>query len=174
MAGSRENLGFPSNQVKGDDFSYYAGCGGSGAGSCYSPATFSYIYWPIKVNPFSVHNSKLVIHNDSFVPREDTPVGICTHNGGAAVDFDVLLLYKEPSTGLDRSLATGVISVPASVSLPYDLEFDAANIPQPDNPNYERKIWAVADLKQAGRMIGGVAQITEIMQTIKLNWEGQP
>lgn len=173
MADSRRNLGFPSNSTKGSDFSFYPGCGGSGAGLCVDPAGFSYIYWPIKVNPFSMHNSKLVLHNDGFVPREDT-TGICAHNGGAAIDFDVLLLYNEPSSGLDRSLATGIITIPSSITLPYDLEFDAENIPQPDNLNYERRIWAVADLHQTGRMIGGIGQITEIMQTVKLIWEGRP
>lgn len=174
MAESRKSLGFPSNQIKGSDWLYFAGCGGMGAGSCYDPAAFSYIYWPIKVNPFSVHNSKLVLHNDGFVPHLDIPLGICTHNDGAAVAYDILLLYEEPVTSLDRSKATGVISVPPSVTPPFDIEFDAENIPQPDNPAYTRRIWVVADLKQTGLMVNGLPQVSELLQTVKLNWEGQP
>ena len=174
MAGNRRNLGFPSNQIKGSDWSYFPGCGGSGAGGCKVPAAFSYVYWSIKVNPFSMHNSKLVLHNDAFVPHLDSPTGACTHNEGAATDFDVLLMYEEPIAGLDPSLATGIIPIPAGTTLPYDLEFDAVNIPQPDHPDYERKIWVVLDLKQVGLMIRDIPQITEVMQTVKLNWEGQP
>ena len=174
MAESRKNLGFPSNQIKGSDWSYFAGCGGAGAGFCHNPATFSYLYWSIKVNPFSMRNTQLVLHNNSFVPHLNTPVGICTHNEGAAVDFDVLLLHEEPVASLDGSLATGTIHVPASTTLPYELEFDAVNIPQPDHPDYERKIWVAIDMKQAGLMVKGLPQISEIMQTLKLNWEGQP
>lgn len=174
MAGGRQNLGFPSNQIKGSDWQYWPGCGGSGAGVCYNPAVYSYIYWGIKVNPFSQHNSKLVLHNDSFIPHLDNPAGICAHNDGAAVGFDVLLFYKEPTGVLDRSKATGIVSVPSSIMLPYEIEFDAEFLPQPDNIDYERRIWAVLDLKQTGLMTNGIPQVTEVMQTLKLNWEGQP
>jgi hypothetical protein len=174
MDSGRRNTGFPSNNIKGSDWRYNAGCGGSGAGSCFLPANFSYMYWEIKVNPFSSHNSKLLLHNDGFRPFTDSPTGVCTHNDGSPMGFDVLLLHNEPVATLDRSLATGIISVPSSITFPYELEFDAPNIPQPTDPSYERKIWVALDLKQTGLMVNGLPQKTEIMQTVKLNWEGQP
>lgn len=174
MSESRRNLGFPSNQIKGDDWLYSSGCGGMGAGECKLPAGFSYIFWEIKVNPFSMHNSKLVLHNDLFKAYLNSPVGTCANNAGNPVDIELLLFYKKPTGDLDKSKATGRLSIPAGITLPYEVEFDAINIPQPSHPDYERKIWAVIDLGQTGRMVNGIAQNTEVMQTIKLNWEGQP
>lgn len=174
MTQSRRTLGFPSNQTKGSDWDYFAGCGGSGAGACVLPAGFSYIYWGIKVNPFSMHNSKLVLFNDFFKPYTDSPSGFCDHNDGSPRGFDVLLLHEAPISGLDRSKATGIISIPDSIALPYELEFDAEHLPQPDHPDYERRIWVALDLGTTGLMVNGIAQVTEVMRTLKLNWEGQP
>lgn len=174
MSEGRRNAGFPSNQIKGLDWYYSAGCGGMGAGDCKLPASFSYIFWEIKVNPFSSHNSKLVLHNDFFKAYQDSPFGTCTHNAGAPVAMELLLFYKQPVGALDKSKATASISIPAGITMPYEVEFDATNLPQPTHPDYERKIWAVLDIGQTGLMIGGIAQKTEVMQTVKLNWEGQP
>jgi len=168
---TRRQLGFANNQVKGSDWSYFAGCGGFGAGACHSPATYSYMYWPIKVEPFSVRNLKLVLHNDGFAPYTDTPTGPCTHNAGSQAGFDVLLLYQEPVGTLDRSKATGIITVPSSITFPYELEFDAANIPQPDNVLYGRKIWVALDFGTTGLMLNDLPQINEAMKTVKLNKE---
>ena len=175
MSQGRRSQGFPSNQIKGDDWVYGAGCGGMGAGECKLPATFSYIYWEIKVNPFSMHNSKLVLYNELFRAFTDSPVGLCTHNQGVPVDLELLLFYRQPTgVELDKSKATGAVQIPAGITLPYEVEFDAVNIPQPTHPDYERKIWAAIDLGGTGRMIGGIPQKSEVLQTIKLNWEGQP
>ena len=173
-ADSRREMGFPTNTIKGSDYSYYAGCGGSGAVGCVLPATFSYLYWPIKVNPFSVKNTKLVLHNDYFSPYADSAVGTCAHNQGARLGFNLLLFYKEPTGVLDYSKATGNVAISNSLSFPYEIELDMDYLPQPDNSNYERKIWVVCDFGQIGVMIGGLPQISEVMQTIKLNWEGNP
>ena len=173
MAGGRRNLGFPTNQIKGSDWTYYPGCGGLGATLCFEPASYSYIYWSIKVNPFSVHNSELVLHNDGFAPHTDSPVGVCLHNDGAQRGFDILLLHESPVGGLDRSLATGIITVPDDITFPYELEFEAEHIPQPDHPDYERRIWVALDLGTTGLMTG-LPQNSEVMQTVKLNWEGRP
>ncbi len=174
MSTGRQSTGFPSNNIKGNDWSYSPGCGGVGAGTCQLPAAFSYIYWEIKVNPFSTRNSKLVLHNDYFKPFTDSAIGLCDHNDGSPMGFDVLLMHKKPTGTLDPSKATGIISVPSNILLPYELEFDVQNIPQPIDSDYERRIWVVLDLKQTGLMVDGVAQETEIMKTVKLNWEGQP
>lgn len=168
---SRRTLGFANNLVKGSDFLYFAGCGGSGAGSCHTPATYSYMYWPIKVEPFSVRNTKLVLHNDGFAPKLDNPVGVCTHNDGAQQGFDVLLFYQSPATGLDRSKAVGKITVPSSITFPYELEFDAVNIPQPDNALYERRIWVAIDFGVTGLMTNDLPQTSEVMKTVKLDKE---
>lgn len=175
MSLGRRSQGFPSNQIKGDDWLYNAGCGGMGAGECKLPAGFSYIFWEIKVNPFSAHNSKLVLYNESFRAFTDSPLGICDHNEGTPVDIELLLFYKQPTGAtLDKSLATGSVTIPANIMLPFEVEFDAAFLPQPTNPSYERKIWAAIDLGATGLMINGVPQKTEALQTVKLNWEGQP
>ncbi len=174
MNQGRRNLGFPSNQTKGDDWGYFAGCGGAGGGGCVDPANFSYIYWGIKVNPFSMHNSKLVLLNESFKPYTDSSAGFCDHNADQPRGFDVLLLYKAPISGLDRSKATSIVTIPANITLPYEIEFDSQDIPQPDHPDYERRIWVALDMYTSGLMIEGIAQNTEVMKTLKLNWEGRP
>lgn len=174
MSEGRRNKGFPSNQIKGVDWTFSPGCGGAGAGGCQLPATFNYIFWEIKVNPFSQHNSELVLHSDFFKAYTDIPTGTCPHNIGSSVDMELLLFYKQPTGALDKSQATGSVSIPAGIMMPYDVEFDAVNLPQPTHPDYERKIWAVLDLGQTGLMIGGIDQKTEVMNTLKLNWEGQP
>lgn len=174
MSEGRRSLGFPSNQIKGADWFYGAGCGGMGAGGCQLPAAFSYIFWEIKVNPFSQHNSKLVLYNDYFKAHQDIPFGTCPHNTGGPVDIELLLFYKQPTGQLDKSKSTARVSIPADITLPLEVEFDAVSLPQPTHPDYERKIWAVIDLGQTGRMIGGIEQKTEVMKTLKLNWEGQP
>lgn len=172
---TRENAGFPTNQVKGVDWLYNPGCGGMGAGACYNPAGFSYIYWPIKVNPFSSRNNLLVLHDDNFLPYEDAgDNGMCAHSSGARFEFDVYLFYREPIGALDYTAATGKITVPVTSMLPIDLEFLGEQLPQPTHPDYERKIWVVLDMKATGKMVGGISQQTEVMQTVKLDWEGTP
>ncbi len=174
MSSGRRSAGFPSNNIKGTDWSYFAGCGGMGAGSCVLPAAFSYMYWEIRVNPFSAHNSKLVLYNEGFKPFTETSLGICAHNDDMPQGFDIMLLHEEPIASLDRSKATSIISVPANILLPYELEFDAPDIPQPVDADYERKIWVAVDLGRTGLMVDGLPQKSELMKTIKLNWEGQP
>lgn len=177
MSQSRRSLGFPSNQIKGADWRYYAGCGGGGAGGCPLPASFSYMYWAIKVNPFSMHNSKLVLHNDGFAPYTDAgpdPFTGCPHTDGLQRGFDVILLRQSPASGLSRSLATAIVSVPADITFPYELEFEAEHLPQPDHPDYDRRIWVALDFGATGYLTRGLPQNAEAMQTVKLNWEGQP
>lgn len=177
MAGSqtRENVGFPSNQVKGWDFRFNPGCGGSGAGFCYLPAVYSYIYWSIKVNPFSRRNNKLVLRDDTWLPFTNAGNnGLCPNSEGSRVPFDVLLFYEKPVGTLDRSLATGIINVPTSTALPFTLEFGEELLPQPISPDYERRIWVVIDLGATGYMTGNAPQEIELMQTIKLDYEATP
>lgn len=180
MPGSqtRETVGFPSNQVKGWDWRFNPGCGGSGAGSCVLPASYSYIYWPVKVNPFSRRNNLLVLRDDFWLPFTNAGNdGLCPNSEGTRVAFDVLLFYEQPVGALDRSLATGIINVPAGGplgGLPIILEFGEKQLPQPTHPDYERRIWVVIDLGATGYMTGGVAQTAEVMQTIKLDYEATP
>lgn len=176
MAGeTRRPAGFPTNNVKGDDWSFNPGCGGSGAGSCVLPAGFSYIYWPIKVNPFSVRNTLLVLHNDDFLAYTNGGNdGLCPNSDGARIEFDIYLLHQAPTSSLNPALATAKITVPTSTMLPMEFEFPEGMLPQPIDPLYERRIWVAIDLRATGRMIGGRPQVTEAMKTVKLDWEGTP
>lgn len=175
---TRKTVGFPSNQVKGFDFRFNPGCGGSGAGICIDPATYSYIYWPIKVNPFSRRNNLLILRDDDWLPYTDAGYdGLCSHSDGSRVAFDVLLFYQQPTGTLDRSKATGIINVPAGGpigGLPIILEFGEKQLPQPTNVLYERKIWAVIDLGRTGLMTNGLPQQFEVMTTVKLDYEATP
>ncbi len=172
---TREDVGFPSNQVKGDDYRYNPGCGGSGAGVCVLPAAFSFVYWSIKVNPFSSRNNMLVLHDDDFLVYTNAGSdGICPNSNGSRVAFDVLLFYQSPAAGINEALATAKVNVPTSQALPFDIEFTEGKIPQPTNVLYERKIWVAINFAATGLMIGGLAQNTEAMQTVKLDYEARP
>jgi len=182
MAQSRFVSTFPVGQIRGSDYSYNPGCGGLGAGSCVLPANFSYIYWPIKVNPFSVFNKQLTLRNTSFLPYLNAGSnGTCANSNGAQQSFDIYLMYKAPVASLNTSLAVSRVVVPNNVTLPFDVTFEGNmadisknQLPQPTSPQYERIIWVVLDLKQTGLMTGGLPQVGEAMKTIHLDWEGQP
>lgn len=173
---TRNDVGFPANVVKGDDFNWSPGCGGKGAGQCYPAASFSYMYWSIKVNPFSRRNTLLVLQNNGFIPYFDAGSdGFCDHSDGAQAPFDVYLFYEQPTgTKLDTSQAVAHVAVPNTATLPFNIEFLEANIPQPVNVDYERKIWVAVDLHQTGTMVAGRPQVSELMQTLKLNVEATP
>lgn len=172
---SRQDVGFPSNTVKGLDFRFAPGCGGSGAGICIFPASYSYIYWPVKVNPFSRRNNLLVLRDDDWLPYNNGGFdGICANSNGTQRAFDIYLLYQAPTSSLNPALATGKITVPAGAALPLTLEFLEAQLPQPTNVLYERRIWVAVDLRDTGVMTQGVLQTAELFQTVKLNYEGTP
>lgn len=172
---NREPLGFPNGQIKGTDWSYYPGSGGLGAGACFLPAGFSYIYWPVKVNPFSVRNNRLVLKDEDFFPYTNAGFdGICANSNGSKMPFDVYTLVAAPTSGLDTSLAKGRVSVLSTQTLPFEVEFLAAQLPQPSDAGYAGRIWIAVDIKQTGLMIGAYTQTSELMKTTNLEWEGQP
>lgn len=177
MSESKRSNGVPSNSVKGSDYSYFPGCGGSGAGPCVLPATFSYVYWPIKVNPFSTRNNLLVLFNETFIPRTNTPTGLCANNPDQKINYDILLMYDEPVGIIDRSKAVSIVSIPATTQLPFEVEFSGSDnqasnqIPQPIDNRYKRTIWVVIDLFSTGLMLNGIPQKFEALKTIKLNYE---
>jgi hypothetical protein len=183
MAESRRQKGFPVGQIKGSDWAWEPGCGGVGGdGACIPAADFRYLYWEIKVNPFSRFNKFLLLHNDFFQVRaDDGPAEGCDHTSGTQVAFDLLLSYKAPVNDvLDPEMVTGGITVPNDVTLPYDLEFLGSEvegenmIPQPISSDYERKIWAVVDMYQTGHMINGLPANSRVMDTSDIDWEGHP
>jgi len=173
---------FPVGQIKGADYSYNPGCGGLGGGSCILPADYDYIYWPVKVSPFSVFNRQFILRDTTFLPYTNAGSNVtCPDSNGVQQAFDVYLLYKAPVASLDVSAAVSHVSVPNNVTLPFDMTFEGSltdlsknQIPQPTNPLYERRIWVAIKLPSTGLMTGGIIQTHEAMKTINLDWEGRP
>ena len=162
---SRIPAGFPSTRLKFSDWGYSPGCGGGGATGPTIYADFSYMYWAVKVNPFSVYNNQLIIKNDTFYPYDSS------YN---KYPYDLMLFYQEPVGVLDRTKAVGIIHVPVTELVPILFEFNDDNIPQPINALYERKIWVVADFGVTGLNLLNHPQNYELFNTVKLSYEGAP
>lgn len=165
-------IGYPKNLVRGSDFAYNPGCGGMGAGVCYLPANFTYIWWRIYATNFVVRNRKLVLQNIDFKSYLNAGNnGICPNSNGASVDYDVILSYA--SDPLDFSAANEAtrITIPGSQTLPFELLFDATQIPQPDDPRWTGIFTVIVDLKASGRMIDGHAQTDNVLKTVDYDYD---
>lgn len=165
--------GFPKNQIRGSDFTYSPGCGGSGAGACYNPASFRYIWWYIYPTAFLVRNRKLVLQNVDFKSYLDAGNdGICSHSNGASQDYDVLLCYQPPSGDvLDEDDVKTRITIPGAQSLPFNMEFEGDAIPQPTDANWSGVFYAVIDLKTTGRMIDGRTATNTVFKTVNYDYD---
>lgn len=164
--------GYPKNLVRGSDFSYSPGCGGSGAGFCYLPASFSYIWWRIFATNFVVRNRRLVLQNISFKSYANAGNnGLCPNSEGASQDYDVVLSYASDPSNINAANELTRVTIPGSQTIPFELEFSAIQIPQPTDPRWNGIFLVIIDLKTTGRMIGGLAQTAQVLKTVDYDYD---
>lgn len=165
-------LGYPKNLVRGSDFTYSPGCGGSGAGFCYLPASFDYIWWRIYATNFVVKNRKLVLQNISFKSYLNAGFdGICANSEGASQDYDIVLSYAADSGDISEANEASRVTISGAQTIPFEVEFDVTQIPQPDDPRWNGIFIVIIDLKATGRMIGGVAQTAQVLKTVDYDYD---
>lgn len=168
----RPVIGYPKNLVRGSDFTYSPGCGGNGAGQCFLPATFSYIWWRIYATNFVVHNRKLVLQNTDFKSYLDAGNdGLCPHSEGASVDYDIVLSYASDEGDLSPANECTRITIPGSQTLPFEIEFNDTQLPQPTDPRWTGIFTVVIDLKATGRMIGSTTQTSQVLKTVDYDYD---
>lgn len=169
----RQTTGFPVGSVSGSDWSFLTNFGGMGGGGDNEPLPWRYIYWPIRVNPFSRLNKKLILANNDFIVWTDA-----NHQNKAA--FALIISDRPPSNDtVSTSQILSKVDVPANITLPMRFEFDQMSsdkliLPQPTMSTYDRKIYAIIDLLQTGRYAARNEQIIEAMETVSLQYEGTP
>jgi hypothetical protein len=165
-------LGYPKNLVRGSDFDYSPGCGGMGAGFCYLPASFSYIWWRIFATNFVVKNRKLVLQNIDFKSYLNAGSdGICPNSEGASQPYDIVLSYAADPLDFTPENEACRITIPGDQTMPFEVEFNSLQIPQPDDPRWNGIFTVMIDLKTTGRMVGGVAQTAIVMSTVDYDYD---
>ena len=163
--------GYPKNLVRGKDFDFSPGCGGMGAGQCYTPASFRYIWWRIFATNWVVRNRKLTLQNIDFKAYDVNPSGLCTYNNGTSQDYDVLLVYQADGGVFVESDVAARVTIPGSQTLPFEITFEADKIPQPSDPRWSGIFYVVVDLKTTGRMIGGRPANLPVMNTVNYDYD---
>lgn len=165
-------IGYPKNLVRGSDFNYSPGCGGMGAGFCYLPANFSYIWWRIFATNFVVKNRKLVLQNTNFKAYTNGGNnGLCPNSEGISQDYDIVLSYASDSGDFTPAREAARVTIPGSQTLPFEVQFDDLQLPQPDNVLWTGIFTVIIDLKTTGRMIGGITQQTIVMKTVDYDYD---
>lgn len=164
--------GYPKNLVRGSDFAYSPGCGGSGAGFCYLPANFTYIWWRIYATNFVVRNRKLVLQNIDFKSYLNAGNdGICPNSEGASQPYDVVLSYASDPLDFTPANEAARVTIPGGQTLPFEIEFNELQIPQPKDPRWTGIFTVIIDLKATGRMIGGRAQTAQVLKTVDYDYD---
>lgn len=168
-----KSLAFATNYIKGFDYIYGAGCGGSGGGGCITPAAFSYIWWTIKPSQFAVRNRHLVLQDVTWLPYTDGgPALLCTHSDGVQQGFDVYLLYSIPGDHNFGAHAVSKQTISSTQTLPFFLNWDSPGlIPQQANVNWDGHIYVVVDLRTTGLMVSGSPQNNELFATTNLDFD---
>lgn len=165
-------LGYPKNLVRGSDFTFSPGCGGSGAGFCYLPANFTYLWWRIFATNFVTRNRRLVLQNLDFKSYLNAGFdGICANSEGASQDYDIVLSYASDPSNINAANEVTRITIAAGQTLPYEIEFTASQIPQPTDPRWNGIFLVIIDLKATGRMIGGRAQTAQVLKTVDYDYD---
>lgn len=164
--------GYPKNLVRGSDFSFSPGCGGMGAGACYLPASFRYIWWRVYATNFVVRNRKLTLQNIDFKSYANAGSdGFCPNSNGASQDYDILLVYQADGGIFVEADVTARVTVSGSQTLPFEVTFEGDKIPQPTSPSWTGIFYVVVDLKETGRMLGGRPATLPVLSTVNYDYD---
>jgi hypothetical protein len=165
--------GFPKNFIRGSDFSFSPGCGGSGAGACYNPAAYRYMWWRVFPTNFAVKNRRLILQNISFKSYLDAGSdGFCAHSNGASQNYDVLLCYQQPRGDvLDPAQVKSRTTISAGATLPFYIDFADIKMPQPADALWGGLIYVVIDLGATGRMVDGRVATSTAMKTTNYDYD---
>lgn len=130
MGEGRLAVGRPDAMVDAG-YQFFRFCGGSGGGGCLAPLGATGVVLSYRLQKFIVFNRRIVFENKEFfgvdVYTDAGPDGFCSYSLGSRVNTYMALSIDGNLTDAEVQ-ARGVILTGA---LPYDVEFDAKDIPQP-------------------------------------------
>lgn len=136
----RRNVGRPDAMVE-YTFYYFIYCGGSGGGDCLPTLGVPGVSLPFAMPKTIVRHNRIVFENREFfgvrIYTDGGPAAFCDHSVGTEVPFYMYLSENYTEDG-DTIMAKGV---QLSGALPYEIEFLADKIPQPNKPGYTGTIY---------------------------------
>lgn len=130
MDAGRNNFGRPDAMVEASYLAFKY-CGGSGGGTCVVPAGATGVVLTFRVPKFIVFNKRIIFENKEFFGvrffTNAGPAGLCSYSLG--VEKPVYMALS-----IDGNLTDAQVMARGKVlqgALPYDIEFNAKDIPQP-------------------------------------------
>lgn len=164
--------GFFTNTIKGFDFDFSPGCGGFGAGACYLPASFRYMAYKITNSGFIVKNRQLILQNIDFKQYANAGNdGICPNSNGASQPYTVYLAYDWNGVAPETNKLTANRVVSGVATLPFYMQFNELELPQPNSLLWTGFIWVIVDLGATGRMIDGRAQDSKLFKVTNHDYD---
>jgi hypothetical protein len=165
--------GYPKNFIRGGDFAYSPGCGGAGAGACYLPATFRYMWWRVYPTNFTVKNRRLILQNISFKSYLNAGSdGVCANSNGASQNYDILLCFQQPNSDVMDPLQVKTRkTISGAATLPFYVDFNDLQLPQPSDALWGGLVYVVIDLGTTGRMVDGRSAISTAMKTTNFDYD---
>lgn len=140
MDKGRIQVGRPDAMVEAG-YQYFRYCGGSGGGSCLTPIGTTGIVLEYRLQKFIVFSRRMVFENKEFfgidMYTNAGPDGLCANSLGSRVNTYMAL-------SIDGNLSDSEVVRKGAVvtgALPYDIEFDAKDIPQPYENGYADHIF---------------------------------
>lgn len=137
-------------------------CGGAGGGGCLVPAGATGVVLEYQLQRYIVFNKRIVFENKEFFGvrfyTDAGPDGFCSHTLGVEVPVYMAL-------SIDGNLTDAEVQargVPLTGALPYAIEFNAKDIPQPYEGGWASHIfvhlyWGSAGyLNQSSDIIGAL------------------
>lgn len=151
----RNNFGRPDAMVEAG-YLRFIYCGGSGGGGCVSPMGVTSKVLEYRLQKYIVFNKRIVFENREFfgvrMYTDAGPDGLgCTHSLGSEVPFWLAL-------SIDGNLTDAeVIARGKQVSgaLPYQIEFNAKDIPQPYEGGWASHVFLHVVWGNTGYINGG-------------------
>lgn len=144
-------------------------CGGSGGGECIPTLGATGIVLAYRVPKYITYNRKIVFHNPEFtgvrIYTDGGVAGLCSHSLGTAQDFWIGLA-ADPGLDIETTAKAG-LAIAAATPLPYDLEFNAQNCPQPTDPAWENIVYVYIYWGNSGFVNEGGAITTDDLLLIK-------
>ncbi len=145
MIGDRLEKGYRTGQIKGKDYLYVTGTPGMGSSGNPSLTNYRYIWWAIKAHPLAVLNTKIELLNINFELYDQYPS--ITHPNPNKLPYRLLLSSKHPINDvLDYSAVKFNQYVSAGSGLNKTYVAAELDLPQPVEPGYDGKIYAIIDM----------------------------
>lgn len=156
MGEGRLNYGRPDAMVEAG-YQLFRYCGGAGGGGCLSPLGAVGTVLTYRLQKSIVYNKRIVFENKEFlgvdVYTDAGPAGLCSYSLGSRVNTYMALSIDGNLTNAQVQ-ARGVV---ITGELPYDIEFDAKDIPQPYENGWADHVFVHLYWGNAGYLNNNVA-----------------